>query len=505
MADIQIKTALISVYNKEGLDELLPLLEESDIQLISTGGTREYIAEAGFDVIAVEELTGYPSILDGRVKTLHPGIFGGILARREEEHLDELDDYDIPPIDLVIVDLYPFEETLEQTQREEEIIEQVDIGGISLLRAAAKNYKDVAIVPSRNQYPELGEVLQSGRSISLAQRRSWAAAAFEASAHYDQVIFHYLNQGVDRSSFKASERTGRELRYGENPHQDGMFYGEADRWFQQLNGKELSYNNLVDIDAAIHLIREFDDSNPVIGVIKHTNPCGCAVGNSVEEAWNRSFAGDPVSAFGSIIISSAEIDLATARRIDEIFYEVLLAPSFSPDALDHLTKKKKRILLELRNFDLRDKQFKSLLNGVIEQERDEVLHQSWSVVTEGSPLNTETEDLQFANRCVKHLKSNAIALAKDRQLIGMGCGQTSRIDALKQAIDKARRFNFELEGAVMASDAFFPFSDCVEAADEAGITAVVQPGGSIRDDESIEYCDEHGMAMICTETRHFKH
>lgn len=504
----KIKNALISVYHKRGLDEILGQLSELEVQVYSTGGTKKYIEEKGFEVHTVEELTTYPSILSGRVKTLHPKVFGGILARREEGHLAELEEYQIPEFDLVIVDLYPFEETVANTSVEEEIIEKIDIGGISLIRAAAKNYRDVMVVPSVSQYDGLVKLLKKKLGYSdLQDRKQMALQAFQISSHYDTAIYHYYAQDLSSKSLKVSIQSGSELRYGENPHQLGQFFGDFAEMFEILGGKPLSYNNLVDIDAAVNLMREFVDQPPTFAVLKHTNACGLACRNSVSLAWQDALAGDPISAFGGILICNHEIDLATAEQIDTIFYEVLLAPSFAPDALALLQKKKKRILLRIKHLDVQKRQFKSLLNGVIQQDTDTKMETKadLNTVTKISPTDEQIADLLFANKLAKHLKSNTIVLARDKQLIGMGCGQTSRVDALKQAIAKASALGFSLQDAVMASDAFFPFPDCVEIAHEAGVTAVIQPGGSIKDQDSIDAADGRNMVMVTTGVRHFKH
>ena len=504
----KIKSALISVFHKDGLEPIIEKLKEQGVKIYSTGGTQKFIEDHGGEVFPVEELTGYPSILGGRVKTLHPKVFGGILAKREDDHLGQLDKYEIPTIDLVIVDLYPFEQTVASTNDEAAIIEKIDIGGIALIRGAAKNFNDVVIVPSQNEYQDLLHILneQNGES-SLEQRKSLAAKAFAVSSHYDTAIFNYFNRSQQIPNFKRSVMGGAELRYGENPHQAAQFHGNLDEMLEKLNGKDLSFNNLVDIDAAIGLMKEFKDAKPSFAVLKHTNPCGMASRDTVLDAWKAALAADPVSAFGGILISNTEIDLATAQEIDKLFYEVLIAPSFSQEAFDFLSKKAKRVLLKIKHWDLQEKSFKSLLNGVIVQDTDlstETEHQL-RMVTKTLPSNEQTADLLFANKCAKHLKSNTIVLARNNQLLGMGCGQTSRVDALKQAILKAESFGFDLEGAVMASDAFFPFPDCVEIAHKAGIKAVIQPGGSIKDQLSIDYCDENGLAMVMTGVRHFKH
>lgn len=509
MAAKRIQSALISVFYKDGLEPIIKELDRLGVKIYSTGGTQRFIEDLGAKVEAVEDLTTYPSILDGRVKTLHPKVFGGILARREESHLAQLGDYNIPELDLVIVDLYPFEETVANTEEESAIIEKIDIGGISLIRAAAKNYRDVAVVPSKAEYGMILDLLQTKDGITdLADRKELARRAFKISSHYDTAIFEYFDEHqTDDRSFKKSILNAQTLRYGENPHQEGVFYGDLEEMFEKIGGKELSYNNLVDIDAAVALMREFKEAEPTFAILKHTNSCGVATRSTILDAWKDALAGDNISAFGGILIANSTIDLATAQEIDKIFYEVLIAPGFEADALELLTKKKKRILLRIKDFTVQDRSFKSLLNGVIEQDtdlktegRDEL-----KVVTKKAPTQQQVDDLLFANVVCKHLKSNTIVLAKGKQLFGMGCGQTSRVDALKQAIIKAGAFGFDLKGAVMASDAFFPFPDCVEIADEAGIVAVIQPGGSIKDQASIDYCDAHDMAMVMTGVRHFKH
>lgn len=504
-----LQRVLISVFSKEGLAPVVKKMHELGIEIISTGGTQRFIETMNIPVTPVETLTEFPAILDGRVKTLHPAIFGGILARGTDKHQEELTTYGLHNIDGVIVDLYPFEDTVVQPDATHQtIIEKIDIGGIALIRAAAKNYERTLIVPSKNEYDELLQLLQDGKGeIDEETRASFAAKAFDVSSHYDAVIYDYLRISLNKPSFKASVKGSEELRYGENPHQEARFYGELDLLLKKLNGKELSYNNLVDVDAAFHLLREFKDDKPTFAVLKHTNPCGLASRESISEAWDAALAGDPVSAFGGILIANRNIDLETAEKIDEIFYEVLIAPGFDEDAQEFLSKKKKRILLELQSWETTEKQFKSLLNGVIEQDMDLKTHvrADWKLATKAKAGTREMEDLMFANKVVKHLKSNTIAIVKGEQLIGMGCGQTSRVDALQQAIHKARHFDFEVPGAVMASDAFFPFPDCVEIANEAGIKAIVQPGGSIKDEDSVKYCDEHGQAMYMTGFRHFKH
>lgn len=504
---VKIKNALVSVYNKDGLTSLIQLLNKFGVTFYSTGGTETFIRDLGFDVVPVEDLTGYPSILGGRVKTLHPKVFGGILSRRpliaDQEQLKE---YEIPEIDLVIVDLYPFEETVASRATESEIIEKIDIGGISLIRAAAKNYNDVVIVSSRNDYKLLEDILSENEGYTFLQHRKMLAKhAFNVSSHYDTAIFNYFNEEAPLSVFKQSEQQARVLRYGENPHQQGVFYGNLDVLFDKLNGKELSYNNLVDIDAAVALIDEFD--TPTFAVLKHTNACGVASRADLYTAWQDALACDPVSAFGGVIIGNGQIDDATAEEINKLFFEVLIAPDYSEGALRTLTSKKNRILLKRKPVQLATKQFKTLLNGVIEQDKDAVIEgiDQMKAVTDKQPTERELNDLFFANKIVKHTKSNAIVLAKDGQLSASGVGQTSRVDALKQAILKAKSFGFELSGAVMASDAFFPFPDCVEIAAEAGITAILQPGGSVRDKESVDMANSKGVSMVVTGVRHFKH
>jgi phosphoribosylaminoimidazolecarboxamide formyltransferase/IMP cyclohydrolase len=507
MAVKKIKSALISVFHKDGLEPIIQALDKLGVTIYSTGGTQQFIEKQGIKVETVEGLTSYPSILDGRVKTLHPKVFGGILARREADHLEQLEHYEIPELDLVIVDLYPFEETVANTSDENAIIEKIDIGGISLIRAAAKNFKDVVVVPSRAEYPILLDLLVEKQGFtSIEDRKNLARQAFSVSSHYDTHIFNYFDDNQN-SSFKQSVNKSKSLRYGENPHQDAVFYGNLEGIFENLGGKELSYNNLVDVDAAVNLMAEFEGAPPTFAILKHTNACGLATSDSVLGAWKAALAGDNISAFGGILISNTTIDLATAREIDKIFYEVLIAPGFDGDALEFLQLKKKRILLKIKAFHRNEASFKSLLNGVIQQNTD--LKQDGKAdlrtATKRAPSDAEVDDLLFASIAVKHLKSNGIALIKNKQLIGMGCGQTSRVDALNQAVKKAEQFGFDVKGAVMASDAFFPFPDCVEIGDKAGITAVIQPGGSIKDQLSIDYCDEHNMAMVMTGTRHFKH
>ncbi|MCH2080980.1 MAG: bifunctional phosphoribosylaminoimidazolecarboxamide formyltransferase/IMP cyclohydrolase [Saprospiraceae bacterium] len=505
----KIKSALISVYTKDGLAPIAKKLHELGVIIYSTGGTQKFIEDQGVPVVAVESLTTYPSILDGRVKTLHPKVFGGILARREDNHLQQLDQYEIPEIDLVIVDLYPFEDTVASTDDEDLIIEKIDIGGIALIRAAAKNYKDVVVVPSRNEYGMLSDLLEAKNGeTDENDRKIFARRAFKVSSHYDTAIYaHFNTVDEDDQAFKQSILSAKTLRYGENPHQEGTYYGDFDAMFDKLNGKELSFNNLVDVDAAVNLMAEFEGAAPTFAILKHTNSCGVATRDAILDAWKDALAGDNISAFGGILIANTTIDLATAQEIDKIFYEVVIAPDFDADALELLCKKKKRIVLKIKTFYRHTKSFKSLLNGVIEQDTDLKIESAddLKVATTKAPSAEEQSDLLFANKVAKHLKSNTIVLAKDQQLLGMGCGQTSRVDALKQAIIKAKHFGFDLTGAVMASDAFFPFPDCVKIAHEAGIRAVIQPGGSIKDQQSIDFCDANDMSMVMTGVRHFKH
>ncbi len=502
----KIKSALISVYYKDGLEPIVKTLHEHKVTLYSTGGTQSFIEGLGIPVISVESLTGFPEILGGRVKTLQPKIFGGILARRENENdLAQLKAHDIPTIDLVIVDLYPFEETLLAGGTEAEMIEKIDIGGISLIRATAKNYNDTLIVSSRNQYESVVGLLEKNDcSSSLSERKKYAMEAFGNSSHYDTAIYKYLAAG-DETVFRQSHNKNQVLRYGENPHQNAVFYGTLEDVFEKLHGKELSYNNLVDVDAAVNLIREFKETAFVI--IKHTNACGMAIGKSVKDAYLKALACDSTSAFGGILICNKKIDLSAAEEINKLFCEVLIAPDFETEALELLQSKKNRVLLKMKKEIVTKSQFKSLLNGVLFQDTDLNSEKAddFKQATETYPSSNEIEDLEFAVIAAKHLKSNTIAIVKNKQLIGMGCGQTSRVDALRQAIHKALEFGFDLEGSVMASDAFFPFPDCVEIGFTAGIQAVAQPGGSIKDQESIDYCNKVGMSMVLTGVRHFKH
>ncbi|HOG05584.1 MAG TPA: bifunctional phosphoribosylaminoimidazolecarboxamide formyltransferase/IMP cyclohydrolase [Paludibacter sp.] len=502
----QIKKALISVYHKDNLDTIIRKLHDEGVEFISTGGTQAFIESLNIPCQAVEDLTDYPSILGGRVKTLHPKVFGGILSRRHlPEDKEQLATYEIPEIDLVIVDLYPFQATVAAGAGEANIIEKIDIGGISLIRAAAKNYKDVVIIASQQQYePFLSLITENGAETTIEERRWFAKEAFAVSSDYDAAIFNYFDTDKD-SAFRYSENNAKVLRYGENPHQKGLYFGDFDEMFEQLQGKEVSYNNLLDIDAAINLINDFDDIT--FAILKHNNACGIASRPILVDAWNAALEADPLSAFGGVLITNAVVDLAAAEEINKIFFEVIIAPDYDLDALEVLSQKKNRIILILKNPKLKNRQFRSLLNGVLIQDKDTRIEteEDLKVVTEKSPSGQEIEDLLFANKIVKHTKSNAIVLAKNKQMCASGVGQTSRVDALKQAIDKAHSFDFDLQGAVMASDAFFPFPDTVTIAAEAGVTAVIQPGGSIKDQDSIDACNERGVAMVTTGYRHFKH
>jgi len=504
-----IKTALISVYHKEGLLPILKKLHALQVQIFSTGGTEAYIRKQNIEVTAVENLTNYPSILGGRVKTLHPKIFGGILARRDNpDDIKEVNQYQIPEIDLVIVDLYPFEETVNNNSTQQEIIEKIDIGGISLIRAAAKNFKDVLCVSSRNQYDEFLEILNtSNGKTNLLQRKKFATKAFNISSHYDTTIFHYFNQDNFENPLKISELDGKKLRYGENPHQNGFFFGNFDALFDKIHGKELSYNNLLDVDAAINLMQEFKNEKPTFAILKHNNACGIAQRETIKQAYLDALAGDPISSFGGILIANTTIDKETAQEINQLFCEVVIAPKYTDEALEILTSKKNRILLLQKEIPLPNTSVRTCLNGYLLQDKDLKTDTKniLETVTKTSPNNQEIEDLLFASKICKNTKSNTIVLAKNKQLLASGTGQTSRVDALNQAIIKAKHFNFNLTDAVMASDAFFPFPDCVEIADKAGIKAVIQPGGSIKDQLSIDYCNAHNMPMVFTKTRHFKH
>lgn len=493
----KIQSALLSVYYKDGLEPIVRLLHAQGVRLYSTGGTQTFIEQLNIPVTAVENLTGYPSIFGGRVKTLHPAVFGGILYRRDDAgDIAQAQEYNIPSIDMVVVDLYPFEETVASGASDEDIIEKIDIGGISLIRAAAKNFNDTLIVSSKGQYADVLHILtQKQGHTDLTDRRRYAMEAFATSSQYDSAIHQY---------FSPKPTT---LRYGENPHQKAVFYGDLDAIFDKLHGKELSYNNLVDVDACVSLIDEFTNDGPTFAIIKHTNACGIAVASTAKTAYLNALACDPVSAFGGVVISNVNIDLATAEELNKLFMEILIAPTYDNDALELLRSKKNRILLKRKPATLPQKMVKTVLNGLLEQDKDDVVESAaqMTTVTTKAPTDAELRALEFALKVCKHTKSNTIVLAKEGQLLASGTGQTSRVDALRQAIDKALSFGFDLQGSVMASDAFFPFPDCVEIAYQAGVRAVVQPGGSVRDKESIEYCDNHGLAMVTTGVRHFKH
>ncbi|SHM32372.1 phosphoribosylaminoimidazolecarboxamide formyltransferase / IMP cyclohydrolase [Chitinophaga jiangningensis] len=501
----QIKSALISVFYKDNLETIVKKLGEQGVTIYSTGGTQKFIEEQGVKCVAVEDVTAYPSILGGRVKTLHPKVFGGILARRENpQDLEQLKQYEIPEIDLVIVDLYPFEETVKNTSEEQAIIEKIDIGGVSLIRAAGKNFKDVVIVASKDQYADLEKVLiENNGATSIQDRRNFASKAFEVCANYDVAISQYFLNNEPGDYFQVSVREGQVNRYGENPHQRGVYYGNLDETFNKLHGKELSFNNIVDVDAACQLMQEFTETT--FAVIKHTNVCGIASRPTLKEAWDAALAGDKESAFGGVLVTNKQIDKQTAESISEIFFEILIAPGFDADALTVLQAKKNRILLEQKQPVTAKYTYKNVLNGVLLQDADNGNYKEWNDVGARPANAAERADLEFANIVCKHLKSNAIALVRDKQLVGKGCGQTSRIDALRHAIEKSKQFNFDLKGAVMASDAFFPFNDCVSIAHEAGITAVIQPGGSVRDNDSIEFTKQNNMVMVMTGMRHFRH
>jgi len=503
----KIRSALISVFYKDGLEPLVNLLHQHGVTIYSTGGTQQFIEKLGLECVPVESVTDYPSILGGRVKTLHPKIFGGILGRRAvEQDLLEMKEYEIPEIDLVIVDLYPFEETVAQTSEEKLIIEKIDIGGPSMIRAAAKNFSDLLVIASKQDYKDIVELLEKQEcSTNIEQRRSYAAKAFDVVAHYDAAISNYFATDPAQE-FVYAQGNPQVLRYGENPHQRGVFYGNLDEIFSKIHGKELSYNNLVDVEAATQLIDEFEEeTEATFAIIKHTNVCGIASRSSVAEAWKYALQGDPESAFGGVLVCNKQIDKATADQINEIFFEVLIAPGFDEDALQILAAKKNRILLIQKKKTTNKNQFKSLLNGVLLQQVDEGNFDKWEEVGGRNCSEAEKKELIFANKVCKHLKSNAITLTKDLQLIGKGCGQTSRIDSLRHAIEKAKQFNFDLNGAVMASDAFFPFDDCVRMGHAEGVSAYIQPGGSIRDKDSIDYCKNNGLAMVMTGLRHFRH
>ncbi|MGB2385666.1 MAG: bifunctional phosphoribosylaminoimidazolecarboxamide formyltransferase/IMP cyclohydrolase [Flavobacteriaceae bacterium] len=504
-----ISSALISVFSKDGLEPIVKKLNEQGVTIYSTGGTQKFINDLGIDVVPVEDITDYPSILGGRVKTLHPKIFGGILNRQDNpSDVEEMNSFNIPQIDLVIVDLYPFEKTVASGASHQDIIEKIDIGGISLIRAAAKNFKDVLCVSSVDDYAELLDLISKDNgSISYEDRQRFATKSFNISSHYDSAIFNYFNQNNKEVVLKLSEQNGKTLRYGENPHQQGFFFGNFDEMFDKLHGKELSYNNLLDVDAAVNLMNEFLNEAPTFAILKHNNACGLAQRNTLHQAYVDALAGDPVSAFGGVLICNTEIDLATAEEIHKLFCEVVIAPSFSVEALELLKGKKNRILLIQKLTELPKNSVRTCLNGYLVQDKDNITdsEEILETTTKISPKQEEIEDLLFASKLCKHTKSNTIVLAKNKQLCASGTGQTSRVDALNQAIHKANSFNFDLNGAVMASDAFFPFPDCVEIAHHAGITAVIQPGGSIKDQLSIDYCNENKVAMVFTKTRHFKH
>ncbi|WP_333599787.1 bifunctional phosphoribosylaminoimidazolecarboxamide formyltransferase/IMP cyclohydrolase [Flavobacterium sp.] len=502
-----IKSALISVFSKDGLEPIVRQLHEQNVTLYSTGGTEEFINNLGIPVVPVEEVTSYPSILGGRVKTLHPKIFGGILNRQDNvTDIEQMKEFEIPQLDLVIVDLYPFEKTVASGASEADIIEKIDIGGISLIRAAAKNFKDTVIVASVNEYSLLLDLIstQNG-ATTLEQRKLLATKAFHVSSHYDTAIFNYFN--TEETYFKTSIDNGQILRYGENPHQKGFFFGEFEKMFTKLHGKELSYNNLLDVDAAVNLILEFKENEPTFAILKHNNACGLATRSNMKEAYLAALAGDPTSAFGGVLIANGNIDLATANEINSLFCEVVIAPSYDDEAIAVLSEKKNRIILVQHDVELPNRQVRTCLNGLLVQDRNTITDakEDLKVVTNTAPTAQEIDDLLFASKICKNTKSNTIVFAKNSTLVASGTGQTSRVDALKQAIEKATTFGFDLNGAVMASDAFFPFPDCVEIAHNAGITAVIQPGGSIKDELSITFCNENKVAMVFTGTRHFKH
>ena len=502
-----IKSALISVFHKDGLAPIVKKLNELNVTIYSTGGTEKFIKELGINVVPVDEVTSYPSILGGRVKTLHPKVFGGILNRQDNESdVAELAEFDIPQIDLVIVDLYPFEKTVASGAAEQDIVEKIDIGGISLIRASAKNFKDTFTVSSMDQYESFLSILSANNGeTSIEQRKKFAAKSFNISSHYDTAIFNYFNE--DEIVYKASEQTSKVLRYGENPHQKGYFFGDLEAMFEKLHGKELSYNNLLDVDAAVNLIGEFKEEAPTFAILKHNNACGFAQRETIKQAYIDALAGDPVSAFGGVLIANKEIDKDTAEEIHSLFCEVVIAPSFSEDALTVLKGKKNRIILIQKEVELPNTTVRTCLNGSLIQDKDHITDrlEDLKYVTDSKPTQSELDDLLFASKLCKNTKSNTIILVKNKQLLAGGTGQTSRVDALNQAIEKATSFIFDLNGCVMASDAFFPFPDCVEIADKAGIKSVIQPGGSIKDQLSIDYCNENDLSMVMTGTRHFKH
>lgn len=503
-----IKSALISVFHKDGLAPIVQKLNELGVTIYSTGGTEKFIKELGINVVPVEDVTSYPSILGGRVKTLHPKVFGGILNRQDHEgDVAEMQEYEIPQLDLVIVDLYPFEKTVASRASKQDIVEKIDIGGISLIRAAAKNFKDTFIVSSMEQYDEFLQILSENKGeTSIEQRKKFAAKSFNISSHYDTAIFNYFNNH-EEPILKISEPKGQVLRYGENPHQKGFFFGDLEAMFDKLHGKELSYNNLLDVDAAVNLMEEFKGEAPTFAILKHNNACGFAQRDTIKQAYVDALAGDPVSAFGGILIANTEIDTATAEEIHKLFCEVVIAPSYTDEALSILKGKKNRIILIQKEVELPKTTIRTCLNGALVQDKDNVTDklEDLTYATNTNPSKNELEDLLFASKLCKNTKSNTIVLAKNKQLLASGTGQTSRVDALNQAIEKARNFGFDLEGAVMASDAFFPFPDCVEIADKAGIKSVIQPGGSIKDQLSIDYCNDNNLSMAMTGTRHFKH
>lgn len=507
MSTRKIQSALISVYHKDNLEPIVQKLNELGVQIYSTGGTEKFIDDLGVEVTAVESITDYPSIFGGRVKTLHPKVFGGILHRRDNESDQaEAKQYEIPPIDLVIVDLYPFEATVASGAPEADIIEKIDIGGIALIRGAAKNFNDVVIVSSRDYYQDLQAILdEKDGETTLEERKLFATKAFETSSHYDSAIFNYMNEDEEVNAFKVSASPGKVLRYGENPHQKGVFYGDLSSYFDQIHGKEISYNNLVDIEAAVQLIAEFKET--AFAILKHNNACGVSLGSNVGEAYHRAFAADSVSAFGGVLVTNTEVDEESAEEMNDLFFEILIAPSFSAASLEILKQKKNRILLIQKKPWKEATQFKSLLGGTLVQGYDLVSEEKsdFETKTRKAPTKEELDDLMFATKVCKQSKSNTIVLAKNGQLLASGVGQTSRVDALQQAIEKAGKFGLDLKGSVMASDAFFPFPDCVEIAKNAGISAVIQPGGSIKDQLSIDYCNENDLAMVFTGVRHFKH
>lgn len=503
----QIKSALISVFDKTGLEPIIKALHQNNVTIYSTGGTEDFIKSLQVPVVAVEDVTSYPSILGGRVKTLHPKIFGGILNRQDHEgDVAQMTEFDIPQIDLVIVDLYPFEKTVASGASEADSIEKIDIGGISLIRAAAKNFKDTVIVSSVAEYTTfLNFYTENKGATTIEQRKHLATKAFHTSSNYDTAIFNYFN--IEDTYLKISEEKGQVLRYGENPHQKGFFFGDFDKMFTKLHGKELSYNNLLDVDASVNLINEFKQNNPTFAILKHNNACGLATRATMKEAYLDALAGDPTSAFGGVLIANGNIDVATAEEINKLFCEVVIAPSYDQEAIDILEEKKNRIILVINDVALPAKNIRTCLNGVLVQDKDNITDSAelLKTVTKTAPTAEEIEDLLFASKICKHTKSNTIVFAKNRQLCASGTGQTSRVDALNQAIEKAKTFDFDLTGAVMASDAFFPFPDCVEIANKAGITAIIQPGGSIKDELSIDYCNVNNVAMVMTGVRHFKH